>query len=1122
MEKGNIIGEEFKQYVFDQIDIRQSLNGSGGQGKSLPRNAQTLNYLNTRNAWVKMASGVALTDKIKDEFLPEGKRGTDRLKSISSDLSSAIPENFFAKYNSTGLAKNFVLFNTLSNLNFEEEESQEFSDYTVRSGIQTTQKSWLDVNSSYGLGGNSMGLQPTPGIIDVSIDCVNRGSIRKATVILKAFNKFQFSIIEMLYLRLGYTMMLEWGWDKYVSEIDGDGKFEIETMGNTLIEKLWFKNQDEKNPPTQTQIISNIEELRGDYQGNYDGFFGKVNNFSWNFNSDGSYDITLNLITVGDVVESLKVNIDAPLLSKEDLKDKQKGLSLADNKLKSSSIYNALEGDTLSQYLSTLIVKYKKESPDSKIIRFSDITKDPSVGGSGAGFYGNDIPPSLEYFITLGDFLDIVKNLVIPKLGEDELLINIDTDSNVNYISCHYNQIPFDPKVCIFTTKYSSVFTDKYPSLDTEAEGHPTDVLDRNLPRKFMEEKGGFVAGKLMNIYLNVDFILKKLNSNTDEKGNLSLYKLVESICSGLNDALGNITNLEPVIKDDKTLVIIDQNPIPQIGRFINEPKSDLSTNRLNNPYLFLSSRNNPLLEVYGYNGSKSNFLKEINFQTKIDNSLASMISIGATAGGSDTKNSDATAFSKWNLGLRDRFTPSITDSDPKIGPEADQKQYLEDARKWAENNITEKRYARRASIVKGWEIEGNNKYIKGYPFGFYHKDLFYYKNYYNTKESAINAYVNKVKEARNLKAKQVYDENKLNELVNGTYAIVLCSVFGREITIIYEGIEKKIYNTGSNYGDLFKNDNLSSKLKKSFNAYINNLSNTKFTKTQDPSGNIGFIPVSFDLTLEGLSGVKIYNKLNIDTRFLPPNYGEALDFLVTKVNHKISNNNWDTILGTISTSNVKENSKSSSSSISSSTPILPSISKYNWLKECPFQNSRSLGGVRVINGQLPDILLKEINDPQKYKGSIQSDNGNIRLYSEIVDKLNSLLALASSQGIILKINSAYRTYDDQLEVINQYGRNVAACPGTSNHGFALAIDLANASCGKLIPGMKEYDWIKENAPKYGFNRLPWGNKGEDWESWHWEYTSISRDTTSLTKQRKSAFEEKKRQEQIETRINLT
>jgi len=1098
MEQGNVLGEEFNQYVFDQIDVRQSLNGASGVDNPLSRNSKILNYLNTRNAWVKMASGVALTDKIKDEKLPEGSRGTDRLKSISNDLNSSISELDFVKYNSTGLAKNFVLFNTLSNFGFEGENTYDKIPYTFRSGIQTTQKSWLDVDSSYGLGGTSMGLQPTPGIIDVSIDCINRGSIRKATVTLKAYNIFQFSIIEMLYLRLGYTMMLEWGWDRYVSKIEGDGSFTTETMGNTITEDLWFKDIDYN----QTKMIQAIERYREIYHSNYDGFFGKVNNFTWNFNPDGSYDITINLITVGDVVESLKTNVNSRIISKENLEKNQQTLKTINSKLEGSSIYNALGGDILSQYLSSLVINYTSNTTNSELIKFSDITN---------SIYGNKIPTELEYFITLGDFLDILQEKIIPKFKgkEKEDIIKIDTDRNLNYISCYYNLIPFDPKVCIFTTKYSSQFTNDFPILNFK--DHPTGTLDRNLTEKFMEEKEGFVAGKLMNIYLNVDFILKKLNSNIDEKGDLSLYRLIESICSGLNNALGNINNLEPVIKDDKTLVIIDQNPISQIKKFISI--SD-STQVKNNK----TTTQNPFLEVYGYNKGQSNFLKDIKFQTKIDNSLASMISIGATAGGSNTKNSDATAFSKWNLGLKDRFTPPIEEPNDSLNPLKVNDDYINTAKKWAEDNIENNN-----ELISGkyWLIPSNKLYIEDFIFS-KNYDLWYPQSKYS-KKKAINVWLEKVRKKKRIENQETYDETKLSELANGTYAIILCNVFGRNITITYGGAKETFINSGSNYSDLFNNEDLIKKLKTSYKDYINNLSNTNFTKSQDSSGNIGFIPVSFDLTLEGLSGVKIYNKLNIDTRFLPPNYGKSLDFLITKVNHKISDNNWDTTLGTISTSNIKDNKGVNNTSIIANLPSSPpSTSNYNWLKECPIQNTRILSGIRVTNGQLPDTILKEINNPQQYKGANQSDEGRIRLYPEVTDNLNQLLTSATSQNIILKINSAYRTYEDQLRVINQYGQGVAACPGTSNHGFGLAVDFANINGGRIKPGMKEYDWIKENAPKFGFNRLPWGNKGENWESWHWEYTSISRNLTTLKTQQKSAFEEKKRQLKSSNVINLT
>ena len=42
--------------------------------------------------------------------------------------------------------------------------------------------------------------------------------------------------------------------------------------------------------------------------GNYDASLGKVVNFRWTLNKDLSYDITVTVRSVGDVIESLKMN----------------------------------------------------------------------------------------------------------------------------------------------------------------------------------------------------------------------------------------------------------------------------------------------------------------------------------------------------------------------------------------------------------------------------------------------------------------------------------------------------------------------------------------------------------------------------------------------------------------------------------------------------------------------------------------------------------------------------------------------------------------------------------------------------------------------------------------------
>ena len=78
-----------------------------------------------------------------------------------------------------------------------------------------------------------------------------------------------------------------------------------------------------------------------------------------------------------------------------------------------------------------------------------------------------------------------------------------------------------------------------------------------------------------------------------------------------------------------------------------------------------------PNFELFGYGLPKegdttgktqSNIVQDFSFKTKIDSSLSSMISIGATANGSSTKNYDATAFSNWNSGLRDQYQFDLKD----------------------------------------------------------------------------------------------------------------------------------------------------------------------------------------------------------------------------------------------------------------------------------------------------------------------------------------------------------------------------------------------------------------------------------------------------------------------------
>ena len=69
----------------------------------------------------------------------------------------------------------------------------------------------------------------------------------------------------------------------------------------------------------------------------------------------------------------------------------------------------------------------------------------------------------------------------------------------------------------------------------------------------------------------------------------------------------------------------------------------------------------------------------------------------------------------------------------------------------------------------------------------------------------------------------------------------------------------------------------------------------------QVQSTMLGFIPIDINLTLDGLGGVKIYNQLKIDTKFLPQDYPDKVEFVIKGVQHQVVDNEWTTTLSAIS-----------------------------------------------------------------------------------------------------------------------------------------------------------------------------------------------------------------------------
>jgi D-alanyl-D-alanine carboxypeptidase len=130
------------------------------------------------------------------------------------------------------------------------------------------------------------------------------------------------------------------------------------------------------------------------------------------------------------------------------------------------------------------------------------------------------------------------------------------------------------------------------------------------------------------------------------------------------------------------------------------------------------------------------------------------------------------------------------------------------------------------------------------------------------------------------------------------------------------------------------------------------------------------------------------------------------------------------------------------------------------------------------------------------------------RLRKEAADAVVAMFAAAQTEaGLTLASNSAYRSYDSQVDVynddLNAHGQAFAdtdtARPGYSEHQTGLAIDIgADSGYCSLDPcfaGTPEGQWLAANAWRFGFLlRYPQGLDqvtGYTFEPWHYRYIGV-------------------------------
>lgn len=153
------------------------------------------------------------------------------------------------------------------------------------------------------------------------------------------------------------------------------------------------------------------------------------------------------------------------------------------------------------------------------------------------------------------------------------------------------------------------------------------------------------------------------------------------------------------------------------------------------------------------------------------------------------------------------------------------------------------------------------------------------------------------------------------------------------------------------------------------------------------------------------------------------------------------------------------------------------------------FQQQLTIRGRVVKNGEIPNDLLAKV------------DFGGYLLEKHAAVKFSALnKAFKERFGKNFTISGPYRPFNVgnsifDWDYFNRTGKGrkkgtnggtAAAKPGTSKHGWGQAMDIGGFGNG---PGNQYFDWMEQNAKKYGWINPAWAKKpGAGYEPWHWEY----------------------------------
>ena len=341
----SIFKDTFRPYVRKQLSLREELIAIGNtndQGIRTNRNSKQPITLQTGDK-IELHGGAYYNYTLNKQCIIRMTSMVDYVENVGLEIGGLEGEQSFNALRGASLSQNFILeggvlsdFARTRNGKREVRRATTPRDSFQRPG-QRTNLGYGDLALGANASSDGYGIVPMPGITDANIRTKSAyGSLREAKVNFVCHNRRQLEVLEMLYMRPGYMVTLEWGWNPY---INNRGELVTEIR---LLEDMFLAGGGKSllytNSINQQDVFNAINKLKEHHCGNYDGMLGFVKNFGFQAREDGGFDCYTELTSIGEVIESLKIPnlaITNPVTSlsntSEDVNGQQSNITVSSN-----------------------------------------------------------------------------------------------------------------------------------------------------------------------------------------------------------------------------------------------------------------------------------------------------------------------------------------------------------------------------------------------------------------------------------------------------------------------------------------------------------------------------------------------------------------------------------------------------------------------------------------------------------------------------------------------------------------------------------------------------------------------------------------------------------------------